>query len=189
MLVGGNLKTLMVNTVHQKALSYGGNYPEGSVIALEMQEVLVGVIEDYILNNMKFAGVYSGMIPGSPPVVDPLSGNYVIEPLAIPGLSPSAMLGSVGGGIQAWFSLFINLVKTMILKPNLPQLTLSPLPPLVGCVPCVLSLTNPNDFDTIYMDLANALVNSLNSTVVSGVVFPAVSTAGGQGMMALATII
>ena len=52
-----------------------------------------------------------------------------------------------------------------------------------------LSLSNNNDRDVIYADWAAAIVNSLNATVVSGLVFPAVSTSGGVGAITLAAVV
>ena len=189
MLVGSVLKNLMVDAVYQKALSYNGNYPDGLVVALELQEVLLDVVSDYLLNNMKFSGIYTGMIPGIPPVADPLSGSYILEPLAIPGLSPSLMLDSVSGGIQSWYSLLMSMIKTLVLNPNVLSITIVPTPPLVGCVPGMLGLSVPDDFDTVYLDLANVIVDSLNSTPVSGISFPATSVAGGQGVMTLTAVV
>ena len=65
------------------------------------QSVVADIISSEILEKVGVVGVYAGIIPGTPPVTDPLSGTYQFELQSVP-LTGSRLLGKTGS-LSSWY--------------------------------------------------------------------------------------
>ena len=172
-----------------------------NIYTLELKEELVSAMKDirnntaqtkmwntiknYITLNMKLRGVYSGAIPGTPPVPDPANGPHIWSVAVIPGLP---IMNPVDYSI--WLlqlrqnfsgTTFIPTSDDTLITATTPIITL----PTFN-LPQSKSKGEEGDFEKEMERLAGVIVNGLTSDPIAPYAGAAVSTNGGVGSVKFA---
>jgi hypothetical protein len=148
---------------------------------IDAHTAVANVLNDYMNNNLYAMGMYTGIIAGTPPVPDPMSGIYTFSFHGC-NINADDLVSQAGNGVDAWFSYVVSAICAMqsdinddsnIITIN-PSLTIVP-------KPVNLDLTDIDYYVDAMLVIANAIVSIFRAPAVPTGGTVCSSNTGGQG--------
>ena len=143
------------------------------------------------MQNLEITGIYTGNIMSIPPVVDPLSGTAKLK-LGFVKINFDMLLKMARKSYNSWYkSLCQNISITATINVNSVNIKL--LTPVLLFVPHIvasqLKFNRNNTLQDNWNLIANTLYNDIVNAKPNNVSIPAVSNAGGVGIVNLLKIL
>ncbi len=174
MLDAKDLKDIIINAISKKE------------DANQIHNIIATQINLYLIQNLEIQGNYVGQILSVPSVPDPMNGPVKFR-LAICLILGQQLLNFAEQSMNLWYKvLTLNIQLTSMLLPAGDKVTLSaPCPPFMPIVNSSLDLKDTKDLEEAWLTITDTLVNDIKSTSPVPAPIPAISNAGGVGVVTL----
>lgn len=136
-------------------------------------------LKDYVMGKAKLQGVYSGIIPGTPPVQDPNNGTYEFDVIAFP-ISASGLQAGATGGFGSWLNAMSAELSKITFGGTSGSVTAGS-PTLLTVSASVDMSSKPDNKNDSMEIVGNDLITSVKNGVPTPTTVPATSVAGGVG--------
>jgi hypothetical protein len=147
--------------------------------AQSAHNAIASAINSYMNENLKAYGTYSGIIAGTPPISDPLAGNYVFS-FSGCNIDGNALMSAASVSVEAWLNCISSFINLMVsdASDEAGILSLTPLlvpPPLMST-----NFASAENYVQSMEILANTIVSAFDEKLPIGGT-PCASTSGGTG--------
>lgn len=164
------------------------NAIENKTDTKQIHDLLGIIISKHLMENLEIQGSYTGMIPGTPPVPDPLNGIVNFN-LLISAIKGSQLLKGAKVNLDTWYNFLcfqINLTS-IINQTNGSVALTSPNIIFTKIRNSNLNLKDIKQFKQIWKEFSKVLINDIKNTKPVSVPFPAISSTGGIGTIIFST--
>lgn len=174
MLDAKDLKDIIINAISKKE------------DANQVHNIIATQINLYLIQNLEIQGNYVGQIPSAPPLPDPMNGPVKFR-LAICLVLGKQLLNFAKQSMDLWYkALTLNIQLTSVLLPAGDKVNLTvPCPPFMPISSSSLNLKDSKDLEETWLTITDTLVNDIKSTSPVPAPIPAISNAGGVGVVTL----
>lgn len=154
----------------------------------DAQSIIASKINGYLNQNLTVQGIYTGTIPGSPPVTDPLNGAYLWSVSSCQLTGNELKNAARNNGVPGWMQYIKGKIQIMISGTADITDSIKTTPITFGSLNMPYNYSNSGNYQDSMTRIATAVVNGILSATPSGG-GSATSTSGGVGNVVLGSFL